>query len=80
VYEVLTELDSRGRSELYVLTTEPVDGTSAVAGAKLYEVPVGRFGFTYKKGHCVCGATAQSKVGKLVDAELRPPIKGREAR
>lgn len=82
VYEIQRKepRDPAAKPEFMVLTTEPVEGQAKVKGATLHEVPPRRFGFTYKKGKCVCGATSQSRVGKLVDAEVRPPIRGRDAR
>lgn len=40
----------------------------------------GRLAFIFKEGKCGCGATARSRVGRLVDAWDRPPITGRVVR
>jgi len=45
------------------------------------DVPAGRFGFLYKQGRCrYCGASARSRLGRLVDGYDRPPLSGRVAR
>lgn len=43
-----------------------------------HNVPAGRFGFLYRQGRCrLCGQTARSRTGRLVDAHERPPLHGR---
>lgn len=38
------------------------------------EVPAGRFGFVFRRGRCQhCREVAMSKVGRVVDAQERPP-------
>ena len=45
------------------------------------DVPAGRFGFIYREGKCrLCGHTARSRRGRLVDGLARPPIHGRVVR
>jgi len=45
------------------------------------DVPAGRFGFIYRAGRCrSCGQQARSRAGRLVDAQVRPPIHGRVLR
>lgn len=71
----------RGEAQRPELVVFKLDQSEAIlAASHRHDVAAGRLGFVYKKGKCVCGATAQSRVGKLVDAYERPPIKGREAR
>ena len=37
-------------------------------------IPAGRFGFIWTEGKCsVCGLTARSSAGRLVDPAIRPP-------
>ena len=44
-------------------------------------IPEGRFGYLYREGQCSnCGRTARSGVGRLVDAQERPPLNGRGIR
>lgn len=45
------------------------------------KVPAGRFGYVFREGRCrACGQTARSRVGRVVDGWVRPPITGRVAR
>jgi hypothetical protein len=55
-----------------VLIDVPVD---LVPDSGWVFVPANRFGFIYKSGRCrPCGHTARSIHGKVVDAQVRPPL------
>lgn len=44
-------------------------------------VPEGRFAFIWREGRCrLCGETAWTQPGRLVDAYERPPLRGRVTR
>lgn len=74
-YEVWDEGGVEHVHELGDDTTVLIEGSTVI--------PPGRFGFIYKEGKCkskLCGHTARSKAGRLVDSWERPPMAGRVGR